>query len=197
MDAVFDLNCAKSCVSQCWFLYYGQNNGLFYFCPLNPPKHLRFLKIRTVMIILCFGNLSLPSQPSKKTVTSLDLQHHGSYLFLHHTDNLLIRHSQGKKHSFYKLLTFTLEKWSGLQLFLKSFGLGELFFANLANCLVKVRMNLLHCICINLLSTCICLDVHIHCFHSSMRSLLSVDVIPLKDDLRCHIAWFKKHDSII
>ena len=23
-DAFFDLNCAKSCVSQCWFLYYGQ-----------------------------------------------------------------------------------------------------------------------------------------------------------------------------
>ena len=101
--------------------YIGQNNGLFYFCPLNPPKHLRFLKIRTVMIMLYSGDLSLTSQPSKKTVTSLDLQHHGSLLFLHHTDNLLIRHPQGKEHNFYQLLTFTLEKQSGLQLFLKSF----------------------------------------------------------------------------
>ena len=140
------------------------------------------------MIMLCFGDLSLTSQPSKKTVTSLDLQHHGSLLFLRNTDNLLIRHPKGKKHNFYQLLTFTLEKQSGLQLFLKSFGLGELFFANSTNCLVKVRINLLHSICINLLSTCICLHVHIHCFYSSMRSLLSVDVIPLKDDLRCHIA---------
>ena len=71
------------------------------FCPLKPPKHLRFLKTRTVMIILCFGNLSLPSQPPKRTDTSLDLQHHGSYLFVHHTDNLFIRHTQGKKHSSY------------------------------------------------------------------------------------------------
>ena len=87
------------------------------FLSFEPPKHIRFLKRRNVMIILCFENLSLPSQHPKRTHTSLDLQNHGNNILFHLTDNLFIRHTQGKKRISYQVVRssfsgFNKESWS-------------------------------------------------------------------------------------
>ena len=109
MDAVFDLNCAKSCAPMLISIIWPKQWTLL-FLSFEPAKTPKIFENKNCNDNALFGDLSLTSQPSKKTVTSLDLQHHGSLLFLHHTDNLLIRHPQGKEHNFYKLLTFILEK---------------------------------------------------------------------------------------